>query len=240
MWKAEVGGRALHFELAGINNQNFLLRDAETGSWWQQVTGEAIQGPLEGERLELVPWDEVSFEIWQREHPESLVLSPKEEFAGRYYPADWPERVRKLPTVVEIDPAAGLEPRDLIVGVELDGVAKAYPFAVLAEQSPVMDVVGSTPLAIVVADDGESVRSFDRTVEGEALDFYRKADSHELRLIDAQTGSEWDFSGRAVAGPLVGEELARVQALKDYWFDWQHYHPETRLYKAGLRSSSKN
>jgi len=30
--------RALHFYLAGINNQNFLMRDKETGTWWQQIT----------------------------------------------------------------------------------------------------------------------------------------------------------------------------------------------------------
>jgi hypothetical protein len=36
----------LNFHLAGINNQNFIMRDEETGTWWQQVSGTAIQGPL--------------------------------------------------------------------------------------------------------------------------------------------------------------------------------------------------
>ncbi|PYX39560.1 MAG: hypothetical protein DMG75_00400 [Acidobacteria bacterium] len=35
VWKRTVAGRILHFYLAGINNQNFLMRDNETGSWWQ-------------------------------------------------------------------------------------------------------------------------------------------------------------------------------------------------------------
>ena len=34
-----VDGRRLHFHLAGINNQNFIMQDEETGTWWQQVTG---------------------------------------------------------------------------------------------------------------------------------------------------------------------------------------------------------
>jgi len=54
VWEATVEGRTLHFHLAGINNQNFIMRDEETGSWWQQVTGEAIFGPLKGRRLKLV------------------------------------------------------------------------------------------------------------------------------------------------------------------------------------------
>ena len=86
------------------------------------------------------------------------------------------------------------------------------------------------------------MRCFDRTVGGEVLDFYLKVPtsvtqpdgSRPLRLVDAQTGSEWDFSGKAVSGPLAGRELRRVQTLKDFWFDWQLYHPQTRVYSAGL------
>ena len=50
-----MGGRVLHFYLAGINNQNFLMRDRETGTWWQQISGKAIFGKLKGETLELAP-----------------------------------------------------------------------------------------------------------------------------------------------------------------------------------------
>ena len=54
MWETTIDGRTLHFHLAGINNQNFIMRDEETGSWWQQVSGEAMLGPLKGRRLKPV------------------------------------------------------------------------------------------------------------------------------------------------------------------------------------------
>jgi hypothetical protein len=41
-----VAGRRLTFHLAGINNQNFLMRDEETGSYCQKISGSAISGPL--------------------------------------------------------------------------------------------------------------------------------------------------------------------------------------------------
>ncbi len=44
-----MDGQALRFRLFGINNQNFIMRDEETGSWWQQMTG-----PLAGRVLEKV------------------------------------------------------------------------------------------------------------------------------------------------------------------------------------------
>ena len=39
MWTREVDGLRLTFHLAGINNQNFLMRDEETGTYWQQISG---------------------------------------------------------------------------------------------------------------------------------------------------------------------------------------------------------
>ena len=48
MWSSAIDGRVLTFRLVGINNQNFVMQDDQTGSWWQQVSGEAILGPLKG------------------------------------------------------------------------------------------------------------------------------------------------------------------------------------------------
>jgi len=39
-----VNGVPLRFHLAGINNQNFLMRDEQTGTYWQQITGLAVSG----------------------------------------------------------------------------------------------------------------------------------------------------------------------------------------------------
>ncbi len=91
MWEATVDGRRLTFRLAGINNQNFIMRDEETGSWWQQITGECILGPLKGRRLKQFDHDELTFAQWKREHPGGRVLRPdaKIEAAGGYAP--WEE-----------------------------------------------------------------------------------------------------------------------------------------------------
>jgi hypothetical protein len=49
--------------------------------------------------------------------------------------------------------------------------------------------------------------------------------------MDAETGSEWNFSGCAVRGKLTGACLPAVNALKDYWFDWRNYHADTTIFK---------
>jgi uncharacterized protein DUF3179 len=235
VWRAEIDGRRLRFHLTGINNQNFLMHDEQTGSWWQQVTGEAIHGPLKGRRLELVFADEVSFGLWRREHPRGRVLQPQEGSPWREFSKDWEADTAKLPVVVPARAGDPLPPRELVVGIKIKDSAKAYPFTALQRQSPVIDVVGGVPIVLVVGEDGRSVRAFERRVDGRELNLFAKTGPPPLRLLDAETGSEWSFAGEAVSGPLAGKKLPRVYALKDYWFDWRLYNPQTAVYTLGGR-----
>ena len=237
MWEATVKGQKLNFHLAGINNQNFIMRDDETGTWWQQVTGEAILGPLKGERLRPVAHDELTFQTWRSERPTGRVLRPDERIAkeGKYFPADWEERVAKAPVVTPAGPNEPLAPREIVVGIEAGGASKAYPLAALRKQSPVVDALGGLPLIIVVGEDGESVRAFEASVDGSRVEFFVKPDARPLRMIDAATGSEWDFEGRAREGAHAGKQLRKLAILKDYWFDWKNYHAGTAVYKIGAR-----
>ena len=224
-----MDGKPLTFRLWGINNQNFIMRDAETGSWWQQVSGEAIQGPLKGRRLPPVIHDEVSFGIWRREHPAGRVLRPDPGHEDDYESRNWERRMKRVRTVTPVAAGDPLVPRSTVIGVTIDGRSKAYPFATARAQTVVLDTLGGVPIAVVVADDHASVRVFDRRVDGRALELLAKPESEPLRLVDAETGSEWDFSGTAVSGPLAGRTLTKVRALKEYWFDWKIYQPSTAL-----------
>ncbi len=209
------------------------MRDEQTGSWWQQVSGEAIQGPLKGRRLTGVFFDEVSFGIWKAERPDGRVLKPVPGKQDDYAPANWERRMKKVQTVTPRAAGDPLEPRAVVVGVTLNGRSKAYPFPLLRRQSPVQDVLGGVPIVLVVGEDGKSIRVFDRRLDGVEIQILARTHSRPRRLVDAGTGSEWDFAGRAVAGPLAGRELARVKALKEYWFDWKTYQPSTRVYALG-------
>ena len=237
MWQTTVNGQVLHFHLAGINNQNFIMRDEETGSWWQQVTGEAIQGPLTGQHLSPVDYDELTFGTWKQESPQGRVLKPNEaiERAGQYARADWDQRMEKVPVTTSASLDKALPPRALIVGVTVNNASCAYPFDAVVKQSPIIDDLGKTPIMIVLGDDRKSVRAFARTVDGRKLEFFVKPDTAPLRLVDAESGSEWDFSGKAVSGPATGKQLAKLSALNDYWFDWKTYNPSTALYRLGDR-----
>ncbi len=256
-----MNGRVLHFYLAGINNQNFLMRDKETGTWWQQITGKAIYGPLKGAVLELVPSDELTFGEWKSEVSGGQVFAPVAKYA-KEYESNWEPEVAKLPVVISF-PGTELKSRDIVVGLELDGFSHAYPWDTLVKQSPVIDHIHGTPLLIAVGPDGKSFRIFVSRIDGKDTEFFLKGESETdpppakpteskaasgadtkaqaqatkptapktWTLLDTTTASEWNFQGCAISGPSQGKCLDHVYALKDYWFDWRNYHPDTTIYK---------
>jgi cell division septation protein DedD len=279
-----VDGRVLHFFLAGINNQNFLMRDKETGTWWQQITGKAIYGPLKGASLELVLSDELTFGEWKAEVSDGKVLAEVPKYV-KEYDSNWEPEVAKLPVVISF-PGTELKSRDLVVGLEMAGPGRAYPWDTLVKQSPVLDHVDGTPLLIAVGPDGKSFRVFVSRIDGKDAEFFLKGEAESepatrpagqtksdvpgakpdtkaetkappavpaspdakpdassvakpaapatpkaWTLLDTTTASEWNFQGCAISGPSLGKCLARIPALKDYWFDWRNYHPDTTIYK---------
>jgi Protein of unknown function (DUF3179) len=283
VWTRTINGQPLHFYLAGINNQNFLMRDKETGTWWQQINGKAIYGPLKGASLDLVPYDELTFGEWKSEVSGGQVLGEVPKYA-KNYESNWEPEIAKLPVVISF-PGTELKSRDIVVGAELNGASRAYPWDTLVKQSPVMDQIAGTPVLIAVGPDKKSFRVFVSRVDAKNAEFFLKAETDQLAeantqkpdppealspakgspgatlkpavagatsappadtaqpsakadppakpwlMLDTATASEWNFQGCAVSGPAQGKCLDRVPALKDYWFDWRNYHPDTTIYK---------
>jgi len=229
VWETPSTNRNSKFHLAGINNQNFIMQDEETGSWWQQITGEAIFGSAKGQRLTSIAHDEVTFAVWKQEHPQGRVLRPDDSSPWKKFSEDWEEHTAKLPVLDALNPDTRLSPRTLILGLKMGGVAQAYPFSTIQKQSPVLDHISDTPVMIVLAEDKKSVRAFERRIDGRELEFFVKPESRSLLLVDSETGSEWDFTGRCVNGKYKGRELKTIYSLLDYWFDWKTYNPETLI-----------
>jgi hypothetical protein len=223
----------LTFHLAGINNQNFLMRDEQTGTYWQQITGRAVSGPLTGRTLTLVSADELTFALWRAEEPKGTVLQDVPHDVKGYASKDWDVEMAKVPVVISYA-QAGLKPRDLMLGVRAFGASRAFPYDTVLKQKLIQDRVGSEPVLLVVGPDNRSVRVFRRrlpNLPGDAQ-FYRGVDGNSKGpfLMDAETGSQWDFRGCAIEGQLKDTCLEHVGAIKDYWFDWRNYNANTTVY----------
>jgi len=204
------------------------MRDEETGTWWQQVTGKAVFGALKGRTLEPVLSDELTFGLWKQESPTGQVLAPVAQYE-KNYESDWEPKVAKLPTVINF-PEHGLQARSVVFGIEISGDSRAYPENALKPGSPLQDRVHGTPVVIAVGPDNKAVRAFISQLNGSDFQLFQKIGDSHWTLVDSASGSEWNFEGCAVSGPAKGKCLARVALLKDYWFDWRNYHAETTIF----------
>lgn len=217
------------------------MRDEETGTYWQQITGRGISGPLAGRRLPLVSAEELTFALWKLEQPNGTVLNDMARYEHEYAPRNWDVRMAKAPTVISYA-QAGLKPRDLMLGVHAFGASRAFPFTVITKEKLLEDRIGSEPVMLVVGGDNRSVRVFRQRIPGisETPQFYRIVDKQNdapanqaksgALFMDAQTGSGWNFEGCAVSGKLKGVCLDHIDVIKDYWFDWRNYNPDTTVY----------
>ena len=151
------------------------MRDKETGTWWQQITGKAISGPLKGASLELVLSDELTFGEWKSEVPDGKVLAEVPKYV-KEYDSNWEPEVAKYPVPISF-PGTELKSRDVVVGLEMDGPGRAYPWDTLVKQSPVVDRVNGTPLLVAVGPDGKSFRVFVSRIDGKDAEFFLKGEA---------------------------------------------------------------
>ncbi len=135
---ATVGDGQLEFGVSGLlYNSDVLLYDRATDSLWSQIMGRAVTGPMKGERLRMLPLRHTSWEDWQRAHPDTRVLSTLTGYARDYTqdPYAGYQQSRELYQPVSHTAPDTWHPKERVLGIELDGIYKAYPFVELNKQA---------------------------------------------------------------------------------------------------------
>lgn len=128
--RREVRGDEELFGNQGALYGNALtMFDHATGTIWSQITGQALVGPLVGERLELLPSTLTDWATWRREHPETLALDADGGRSGF--------DVDETYVVVEVGDGSLAVPVEVlrdhgVANVEIAGL----PVAVVAEPAP--------------------------------------------------------------------------------------------------------
>ena len=139
------------------------------------------------------------------------------------------ERMFQQPGIVAFESRArnALEDNALVIGVENNGEAKAYPIRFLAYHHQVQDTVGGKPVLITYCSVCRSGRVFEPIVQGHPEKFRLVGMDHFNAMFeDATTQSWWrQATGEAVAGPLKGEAMQEVPCIQltvRKWFELYH------------------
>jgi hypothetical protein len=232
VFRAEGHGKELHFENAGVIGGNEVFRDKETGSRWQQSSLEAFSGPMKGEHLKLRAFLLTNWGEWQKLHPDTLVLKPLPGYAERIPEVN--KRVQEgllqrgnAPDgVLRTD--SRLPPKTMILGLDVEGVNKAFPLNALRQTRVVNDTLGQTPILIVHQPGSDTTTAFLARLNGNQLTF-TAANPEATELID-QTHSRWDPYGHCIAGKFKGSDLESLIIEPEYWFAWSEFHPDTAIF----------
>jgi len=91
------------------------------------------------------------------------------------------------------------------------------------------DEFAATPVVVFSQTRGPNGNGFLRTVGDRVPTFTHSADV----ITDNETGSTWDFFGRATAGEMQGEALELITARRAFWFSLAAAVPGIELWEAG-------
>ena len=215
------------FRLVGMDHFNAMFEDATTKSWWRQATGVAVAGPLKGTALKEIASAQMSLASWIRKYPNTLIMQPDPAFIKQY---------KGLEGFDNGTINSGLEKRDSgswnfkswVVGVQINGHAKAYDWNELVKQRVMNDTFQNTALVLVLENDNRSFHVWNRQVNDKLLQFSFDAASQTLK--DNATNAAWNMNGECIEGALKGSKLAAIQAYQEFWHSWESFHPGTTKY----------
>lgn len=245
-FERRLGDRVLDFGTTGnLRNSDLVMYDRQTESWWQQLTGEAVVGELNGERLEAIPSQILSWREFKRLHPDGRVLSTETGHDRPYgeNPYAGYDRPDSAPFALGEPADDRLPPKERVAAVQTGAEsAIVYPFARLRREAPLADEIDGRPVVVffdpsVASALDETAIAGGRPVGGAAV-FARRARGRTLGFApgprpgtfgDAETGSTWGMDGRAVAGPLRGERLTPLVSDDQFWFALAAFFPEASI-----------
>jgi len=216
------------YEFHGWRNGVMVVKGPD-GTLWSALAGRGLEGPKKSQRLQRLPSFMTEWGYWLMLHPESTAY---DLFDGKKYSvAELPSGLSReaKSTIGNVD--ARLQPDVLVLGVESGSSAKAYPLDTSSERACYTDRLGDLGVAVFWYKPTKSGTAFSSKVNSRTLTFYADSGSPETAPFkDRETGTRWTLAGRAVDGPLKGQELAWVNSIQCKWYAWAAEFPETMIY----------
>ena len=234
MYAAENEGQHLTFGVSGKLIMNALVMyDHQTDTLWSHFTGDAVEGPLKGDKLQILSALHTTWGQWLALHPDTVALD-KFGYGSRdgytsYYDSD------QTGIIKETNTDDRLPPKTLVAAVSIGDQHKAYSVGDLREHPVVNDTFADVPLLVVYHAGSATSAIFEREVDGELLEFTAlPVDWEDAPLVMDQEGTTWHgLSGMALDGPRAGDQLRRMQTHYSFWFAWKDWRPGTEVVGAG-------
>ncbi len=236
----ELGEAVLEFGSTGLlMRSNKLMYDRTTNTVWNALTGEPAFGPLatvNDLQLDLLPVVVTDWATWLEEHPDTSVLSLQTGVARDYtngaaYSDYFNDPSFVMFPVWQQDETLA-ENKEMVFGLRLDGLEKAYPLDVLIEEQVSNDVLGETEVVIVTraTPDRDFFEPGGAAVRAYASDGILFSPGEMPNEVVDEDGTVWQVTEDALVS-ADGETLERLPGHLAFWFGWFGFYPDTLFYE---------
>lgn len=236
----------LDFGTSGrLYQSNLVMYDRQSRNLWTQFGGEGIVGErFLGAQLTRVPAWLFGFAELRGLHPDAQVLARdtghRRDYGRNPY-VDYDQEDR-APFLFDGELDQRFRPMARLVGLTDGDDAAAVFLDQLAEEGTVHVSVADADLVVLWAPGQASALDAD-TVDagrdvGQTAAFVAELDGEPVELVDTDTGgrfvdersgSTFDLRGRALDGPLAGQQLEAVPHDDTFWFVWVAFKPDTEV-----------
>lgn len=222
-----IDGQEVEFGTSGkLYNSNLLMYDRLTESYWSQALGLAVLGELSGHRLDLIPFDVITWGDWKSLHPDTLVMTTDTGYVRSYATDPYGDYYTEPRIMFPVEYSDDrMHAKEVILGFNQNDVYKAYRQSDLESNVLINDSVDETHVMLVSLF-AQNARAFERSVDGEILNF----EYYDEKIFDSKTNSEWNYDGLAVSGYYDGTQLERMALEPGFWFEWVAFHPNTLVF----------
>jgi hypothetical protein len=139
-------------------------------------------------------------------------------------------------------PARNKVARDrLVVGIEINGDARAYPLQFIGYHHQVRDKVGGRDVLVSYCTVCRTGRVFTPLVKGRVETFRLVGmDHYNAMFEDKATGSWWrQANGEAIAGRLKGTKLVELPSRQVTLAQWLRLHPQSLIMQGDPAAADK-
>jgi hypothetical protein len=150
------------------------------------------------------------------------------------------------PKFVEAAGYTDISDTEPVIGLVIDGRARAYPLRILTWHEIVNDELAGVPVTVTYCPLCNSAVVFDRRVDGRVLDFGTtgKLRNSDLVMYDRQTESWWQqFLSEAIVGAMTGKRLKAIPARLESFANFKKRAPAGEVQvpdDPGIRSYGRN
>ena len=229
-------GRALTFDADGARNAVPIIRDRVTGTAWSLLTGEALEGPLQGRKLARIPSLILTWQYWKVLHPSSWVLKEdparNAHYVARTTPAAAVVPAENMSTKID----RRLAPDSLVLGVVIGDRSRAYEISQLDRGSGVVyGTLGDRRIVVFNFPAARTCAAYEVVgTEANPNPVFHVRDAGAERVFFVQAPyTAFNIEGTPLSGHSQGIRghilLRPIPFVRCRWYAWSAAFPKTDI-----------